>query len=127
MFNGKLKEKKTLSDWKHDLSVLTDAQIRFSMLGGEITLSCENLEKNQQRCQTTTWMFSNLNPTVELVVNGQIKSHKPGRLSLGENYSLTIRNLRDEDAGLYTCRQFDSSGGKIGTDTAFDVSVVNSE
>lgn len=70
---------------------------------------------------------NNSRSAVELVTLGQIKPHKPGRLSLRENCSLTIKNLTDADAGLYTCQQFNSSGVKISEDADVDLSVVTSE
>lgn len=106
----------------------TEADRKHLISAGEITFTCENLIKNQQRCINTTWAFVN-NPssTVELVTLGQIQSHKPGRLSLSENCSLTVKNLTDEDAGFYICQQFNSSGVQISQDAAVDLSVVTSE
>uniref|UniRef100_H3CCK8 Ig-like domain-containing protein n=1 Tax=Tetraodon nigroviridis TaxID=99883 RepID=H3CCK8_TETNG len=103
----------------------SEADRKHLVSRGETTLICENLIQNQQRCINTVWWFSNdSRSTVELVRLGQIRSHKPGRLSLSENCSLTIKNLTGEDAGLYTCRQFDSLNRQTGEDAALDLSVV---
>lgn len=90
-------------------------------------MSCEKLIQDQQ--SSTTWLFSgDYRSTVELVADGEVQSYKPGRLILRENCSLTIKNLTAEDAGLYTCRQFESPGGnQIAEDSTFDLAVVSSE
>lgn len=103
------------------------ADRKYLISRGQITLSCENLVKTQQGCKRTVWLFGRSKSTLELVYDGQIQSHKPGRLSLSENCSLTIKNLRDEDAGLYACRQFNSAGAQIREDADFGLSVVTSE
>ncbi|XP_029705137.1 uncharacterized protein isoform X2 [Takifugu rubripes] len=119
--------------WIHAFMFLTfmlqysDANRKYLTAHQEVTLSCENLIKDQKNCINTTWIFSPSNPqsaAIELIELGQIKSHKPGRLSLSENCSLTIKNLRGEDSGLYTCRQFNSSGSRTRPDAAIDLSVV---
>ncbi|XP_029705143.1 uncharacterized protein isoform X1 [Takifugu rubripes] len=119
--------------WIHAFIFLTfmlqysDANRKYLTAHQEVTLSCENLIKDQKNCIYTTWIFVPSNPqpaAIELITLGQIKSHKPGRLSLSENCSLTIKNLRGEDSGRYTCRQFNSSGSQTGPDAVIDLSVV---
>ncbi|XP_029705148.1 uncharacterized protein isoform X1 [Takifugu rubripes] len=118
--------------WIHAFIFLTfmlqysDANRKYLTGHQEVTLSCENLIKDQKNCINTSWLFSasNTSATIELINLGQIKSDKPGRLSLSENCSLTIKNLRGEDSGLYTCRQFNSSGSQTGPDAVIDLSVV---
>eukprot|EP00066_Takifugu_rubripes_P020922 XP_011610188.1 PREDICTED: uncharacterized protein LOC105417538 isoform X2 [Takifugu rubripes] len=117
--------------WIHAFIFLTfmlqysDANRKYLTAHQEVTLSCENLIKDQKNCIYTTWLFSDpQSAIIELIKLGQIKSDKPGRLSLSENCSLTIKNLRGEDSGLYTCRQFNSPGSQTGPDAAIDLSVV---
>ncbi|XP_056873302.1 uncharacterized protein LOC130516306 isoform X4 [Takifugu flavidus] len=117
--------------WIHAFIFLTfmlqysDANRKYLTGHQEVTLSCENLIKDQKNCIYTTWLFSNPpSAAIELINLGQIKSDKPGRLSLSENCSLTIKNLRGEDSGLYTCRQFNSSGSQTRPDAVIDLSVV---
>ncbi|XP_029705153.1 uncharacterized protein isoform X2 [Takifugu rubripes] len=119
--------------WIHAFIFLTfmlqysDANRKYLTAHQEVTLSCENLIKDQKNCISTTWIFSPSNPQsaiIELINLGQIKSHKPGRLSLSENCSLTIKNLRGEDSGRYTCRQFNSLGSQTRPDAVIDLSVV---
>ncbi|XP_056873307.1 uncharacterized protein LOC130516306 isoform X9 [Takifugu flavidus] len=119
--------------WIHAFIFLTfmlqysDANRKYLTGHQEVTLSCENLIKDQKNCIYTTWLFSNPpSAAIELINLGQIKSDKPGRLSLSENCSLTIKNLRGEDSGLYTCRQFNSSGSQTRPDAVIDLSVVPS-
>ena len=67
---------------------------------------------------------------VELIKLGQINEPfrpKSDRLSLTENCSLLIKNLSAEDAGLYTCRQFNSRGQLHVPDAPVLLSVVTSE
>ncbi|TWW53624.1 hypothetical protein D4764_0122160 [Takifugu flavidus] len=120
--------------WIHAFIFLTfmlqysDANRKYLTAHQEVTLSCENLIKDQKNCINTTWLFTYPPSTViELITLGQINSHKPGRLSLSENCSLIIKNLRGEDSGLYTCRQFNSSGLQTGPDAVIDLTVVPSE
>ncbi|XP_041832734.1 uncharacterized protein LOC121634264 [Melanotaenia boesemani] len=74
-----------------------------------------------------TWSFSkNKLKTVTLFEHGQIHREaaaKSDRLSLTANCSLVIKKVTDEDAGLYTCRQF-VSGQKQGPDSMVHMSVI---
>ncbi|XP_026173946.1 uncharacterized protein LOC113136960 [Mastacembelus armatus] len=97
--------------------------------GDDVTLSCKNLINDQDKCDGTTWIFSNSTNTaaVELVKHGQIHSEaksKPDRLSVTENCSLVLKKVTVEDVGRYTCRQFDTSGQQQGPDSEVDLSVV---
>ncbi|XP_051264310.1 uncharacterized protein LOC127367989 isoform X1 [Dicentrarchus labrax] len=78
--------------------------------GDDVTLSCENVIKDQNNCDSTTWLFSvsRSTATVELVTLGQIGKNtnsKSDRLSVTENCSLVIKKVTVEDVGRYTCRQ----------------------
>ncbi|XP_040921013.1 uncharacterized protein LOC121200035 isoform X2 [Toxotes jaculatrix] len=97
--------------------------------GGDVTLSCENVKRNKHNCDSTSWIVtdSRKSAAVELVRLGKIGEHardKSDRLSVTENCSLVIKKVTDEDAGCYTCRQFDKSGQKQGPDSVVHLSVV---
>lgn len=129
MSNNRQTETKPFSACEQILVLFfTDAR-RKHLAYQEVTLSCDNLIKDQKDCIYTTWLFSNssLSSSIELFNLGKIKSHKPDRLSLTKNCSLTIKNLRGEDAGRYTCRQFNSTGAHIEPDTNVELSVDTSE
>ncbi|XP_025755067.1 uncharacterized protein LOC102080318 isoform X1 [Oreochromis niloticus] len=97
--------------------------------GGEVTLSCENLKNDQDKCNGTTWIFSNSN-TASITLSEKGKIHreaknKSDRLSVTANCSLVIKKLTAEDVGQYTCRRFNKSGQQKGPDSAAELSVVN--
>ncbi|XP_054473961.1 uncharacterized protein LOC129106766 isoform X2 [Anoplopoma fimbria] len=99
--------------------------------GDEVTLSCNNVIKNQDKCNSTTWIHSRSGVTEELVILGKVKDNviskaKSSRLSLTSNCSLVIRNVTTEDVGRYTCRQF-ISDKQQGPDAPVVLSVINME
>nr|XP_054604613.1 uncharacterized protein LOC129165455 [Nothobranchius furzeri] len=80
--------------------------------GDDVTLSCENVIKGNRNCNTTTWNYNKLGRAAqELVDHGQVKYSRSDPLSLAGNCSLVLRNISAEDAGLYTCRQYEIEGG----------------
>ncbi|XP_034435920.1 uncharacterized protein LOC117758390 [Hippoglossus hippoglossus] len=92
------------------------AQYSFIIVraGAEVTLPCDNVRDDHVNCGATTWFFSDSEWTrsVDLFVNRQldtslISKSKEDRLRLAANCSLVIREVTAEDAGQYTCRQFD--------------------
>ncbi|XP_051264323.1 uncharacterized protein LOC127367995 isoform X2 [Dicentrarchus labrax] len=96
--------------------------------GDDVTLSCENVIKDQNNCDSTIWLFigSRSTATVELVTLGQIGKNtnsKSDRLSVTANCSLVIKKVTVEDAGRYVCRQF-ISGQQQGPDSVVDLSVI---
>ena len=86
---------------------------------------------DQNNCDSINWLFVSRNTgSVELIKLEQIGENakaKSGRLSLTADCSLVIKNVTVEDAGRYTCRQFDRSGQQQGLDSPVYLSVVNSE
>ncbi|XP_062292872.1 uncharacterized protein LOC133997317 isoform X2 [Scomber scombrus] len=83
--------------------------------GDEATLSCENVMTDQDECDSTTWLFSDSRntATVELIELGQIGENakaKSDRLSVTANCSLVIKKVTVEDAGRYSCQQYNRSG-----------------
>ncbi len=98
-------------------------------VGGDVTLPCENMIKDQHNCESTTWLFNDKGQALPQVERGKIhkdvkaKSH---RLSVTENCSLVIKNVTAEDAGHYFCRQF-KSGNQHGGDLNVYLSVTTSK
>ncbi|XP_026196673.1 uncharacterized protein LOC113149057, partial [Anabas testudineus] len=97
--------------------------------GDDVTLPCGNVIDDQNKCDSTTWIFSGSgnSAAVTLIDHGQIRKDsvksKSDRLSVTENCSLVIKKVTDEDVGLYTCRQF-ISGRQQGGDSEVDLYVV---
>ncbi|XP_054475019.1 uncharacterized protein LOC129107542 [Anoplopoma fimbria] len=95
--------------------------------GDEVTLPCNNVLEDHKNCDTTTWNFGHSRSrAVALVKDGKIgetAKAKSDRLSVSENCSLVIKNVTDEDVGLYVCRQF-RSGPQEGPDAVVLLSVV---
>ncbi|KAK9531833.1 hypothetical protein VZT92_011236 [Zoarces viviparus] len=95
--------------------------------GDEVTLPCENMIRDQDECNSTTWLFiGSGNTVVPLFQNGKFDEaakDKSDRLSVSENCSLIIKNVTDEDVGRYICRQF-RSGRQQGPDARVYLSVV---
>uniref|UniRef100_A0A8C9V9X2 Ig-like domain-containing protein n=1 Tax=Scleropages formosus TaxID=113540 RepID=A0A8C9V9X2_SCLFO len=69
-------------------------------VGQAVTLSCKHTMSD---CSMVTWI---LNSTV-LVAKGKItgkNKQRSGRLTVGSDCSLHIKNLKTKDTGRYTCR-----------------------
>ncbi|XP_063757585.1 uncharacterized protein LOC134876538 isoform X2 [Eleginops maclovinus] len=97
-------------------------------VGGEVTLSFENVLHDQDECNSTTWLFSDSRSkaAVPLFEKGKIHKDptaKSDRLRVLKNCSLVIKKVTEEDAGFYSCRQF-RSGQQQGPDSEVDLSVV---
>ncbi|XP_041661810.1 uncharacterized protein LOC121521726 [Cheilinus undulatus] len=75
------------------------------------TLPCENVIKDQNKCDRTSWLFTHtsVRPTVELVHLGQIAKAKSNKLGITEDCSLVIKEVTSKDTGQYVCRQFTKS------------------
>ncbi|XP_036942292.1 uncharacterized protein LOC119012499 isoform X1 [Acanthopagrus latus] len=99
-------------------------------VGDDVTLTCENVIKPQQQCNSTTWTFSGLGSkrTVELVELGQIGKDVKAkdRLSVTEKCSLVIKTVTVEDVGHYICQQYEYRGApKSSPDSVVYLSVVS--
>ncbi|XP_026174237.1 uncharacterized protein LOC113137080 isoform X2 [Mastacembelus armatus] len=92
--------------------------------GDDVTLSCGHVKSDQDKCDKTDWLFSFQRWTVKIINQGQISKSKSDRLSVTENCSLVLKKVTAEDVGLYTCRQFDTSGRRQGPDSVVVLSVV---
>ncbi|CAB1339964.1 unnamed protein product, partial [Coregonus sp. 'balchen'] len=81
----------------------------YSIVGGDVSLSCTNVI--YPNCSSTTWNYG----YIEEVGHGRVKkeeqNNRADRLSLGSDCSLHVSNVRAEDAGVYTCRQYLTEGG----------------
>ncbi|XP_078030270.1 uncharacterized protein LOC144466596 [Epinephelus lanceolatus] len=98
---------------------------KYSLVGDEVTLSCENVTHDQDNCDSATWLFSDGGNTVTLFEHGKIHREaeaKSDRLSVTANCSLVIKKVTREDVGHYTCRQFRS--GRQVSDSQVHLSVV---
>ncbi|XP_053301543.1 uncharacterized protein LOC128460396 isoform X2 [Pleuronectes platessa] len=100
--------------------------------GAEVTLSCGNVREDHVNCGATEWLFidSEGNRSVKLFVNRQldtseISKSKADRLRLAANCSLVISEVTAEDAGRYTCRQFDLTTQPYEDHHVVYLSVVN--
>ncbi|XP_078130632.1 uncharacterized protein LOC144533257 [Sander vitreus] len=93
--------------------------------GDEVTLSCEHVMDDEEKCYSTIWTFSGSN-TMTLFERWQIPEEakvKSDRLSVTEKCSLVIKKVTEKDAGNYTCRQVRPGYNQNGGDT-IDLSVV---
>ncbi|KAM9502167.1 uncharacterized protein ACWYII_000022 isoform 2-T2 [Salvelinus alpinus] len=102
----------------------------FSREGDDVSLPCNNVV--YLNCSSTTWIYNrNVSTgTIGEVAFGKIKVEKTeraDRLSLGSDCSLNVSDVRAEDAGLYTCRQFlTETGPQQGEDAHVLLSVLTS-
>ncbi|KAK9531779.1 hypothetical protein VZT92_011185 [Zoarces viviparus] len=76
--------------------------------GDEVTLAYNSVIDDHENCNSTQWIFITGNSTesteVHLVTNGTIVEEakaKSDRLNVSETCSLVIKNVTDEDAGVY--------------------------
>ncbi|KAJ4921973.1 hypothetical protein JOQ06_027789 [Pogonophryne albipinna] len=93
--------------------------------GDEVTLSFVNVIHDQDVCESTLWRFyGSRGPSVKLFEDGQIHKAKSDRLRVTENCSLGIKKVTEEDAGVYTCRQFSRSGKQQSPESEVLLNVV---
>ncbi|XP_023808686.1 uncharacterized protein LOC105357177 isoform X3 [Oryzias latipes] len=77
----------------------------YKRLGEDVILSCET-NFSTHLCSKINWLHRrNPNSATKLVYGGNLERGSAGasRLSVSRNCSLLIRNITDEDAGIYTC------------------------
>ncbi|XP_067304920.1 uncharacterized protein [Pseudorasbora parva] len=93
---------------------IADVTHVFSTSGENVRLPCNNALSD---CTSTTWNYNSDLQTVELIAKGIKKNdiERRERLSVGSDCSLNIKNVTQEDYGLYTCRQY-VNGQQQGTD-----------
>ncbi|KAI9528349.1 hypothetical protein NQZ68_022041 [Dissostichus eleginoides] len=99
-------------------------------VGDEVSLPCDNAIHDQDECETTVWLFTDSSSSVTLFEDGQIHKEakaKSDRLRVTEKCSLVIKKVTKEDAGRYTCRQFNNSGAQQGPGFRVDLLVLTSE
>ncbi|XDV11388.1 hypothetical protein PO909_000346 [Leuciscus waleckii] len=98
----------------------------FISSGENVRLSCNNALSD---CKSTTWTYYNrfrYSAAVELIAGGIKKkdTERHDRLSLESDCCLNIKNVTEEDYGLYTCQQF-VNGQKQGTDARVSLHVLH--
>ncbi|XP_048105660.1 uncharacterized protein LOC125298834 [Alosa alosa] len=102
-------------------------QYVFPKAGWAATLPCANVVDRFPKCSSTTWIYnSHREAFVEEVTMGKIRpnnTHRAERLSLLPDCSLHITDVTTEDAGQYTCRQYEG-GRQIGGDATVELSVL---
>ncbi|XP_029108782.1 uncharacterized protein LOC108941928 [Scleropages formosus] len=76
-------------------------------VGQTVTLPCKYTLSD---CSMVTWLLdseSNPSTAIELVVHGKVKeTQRSGRVTVGSDCSLHIKNLKTKDTGLYFCRLY---------------------
>ncbi|XP_043086562.1 uncharacterized protein LOC122333121 isoform X1 [Puntigrus tetrazona] len=95
----------------------------FISSGENVSLSCNNALHD---CTSTVWIYNNRHSaSVELIAGGIKKkdTERHERLSLGSDCSLNIKNITEEDSGLYTCRQY-VNGQQHGADACVYLHVL---
>ncbi|XP_008302276.1 uncharacterized protein LOC103374035 isoform X2 [Stegastes partitus] len=111
------------------LTAVTGKEFHITVRDGDqASLPCENMINDQEKCDSTTWIYgvSQNSTAVELVTLGQIgknAKHKSDRLSVSANCSLVIKKVTAEDVGRYTCRQYES-GQQQGPDALVYLSLI---
>ncbi|XP_029503871.1 uncharacterized protein LOC115119251 isoform X2 [Oncorhynchus nerka] len=86
----------------------------FSRVGDNVSLPCNNVVYPD--CSSTTWIYNRAGSTrtIQEVRLGKIEvdqTERADRLRLGINCFLHVSDVRAEDVGLYTCRQFLTENG----------------
>lgn len=95
----------------------------YKRLGEDVIISCET-NFSTHLCSKINWLHRrNPNSATKLVYGGNLERGSAGasRLSVSRNCSLLIRNITDEDAGIYTCHH------KTKPDLSVDLNILGSE
>ncbi|XP_035850928.1 uncharacterized protein LOC116055853 [Sander lucioperca] len=80
--------------------------------GEEAVLSCTTESSSPPTCSMVMWLYNRDQPeTLTEVRNGKVteRSARAARLSVNTDCSLVINTITAEDAGLYTCRQWEDT------------------
>ncbi|KAJ8009439.1 hypothetical protein DPEC_G00088880 [Dallia pectoralis] len=109
------------------IGVSGDTQSLYTRVGDNVRLLCRNVV--YQDCSSTTWMYhrTGYGNVIEQVGNGKIRttSDRAGRLEVASDCSLLVSDVRSEDAGIYTCKQYLTVGGGLeGEDAPVYLSVL---
>lgn len=104
----------------------------FSGAGSPATLTCANVAEGFPKCSSTTWLYNrNRESTVEEAILGKFIAEntlRAKRWSLLPNCSLRITHVSTEDAGIFTCRQYEGKGGRqIREDAMVELAVLTSK
>ncbi|XP_024000607.2 uncharacterized protein [Salvelinus sp. IW2-2015] len=100
----------------------------FSREGDDVSLPCNNVVYPD--CSSTIWIYDRDGTAIELVSLGKVieqpqLNNMADRLSLGSDCSLHVSDVRAEDAGFYTCRQYlPETGPQHGEDAHVLLSVL---
>ncbi|KAM9354374.1 uncharacterized protein KZ484_012521 isoform 2-T5 [Pholidichthys leucotaenia] len=97
-------------------------------VGGDVTLPCAKMIDGQNNCNATTWLFRKCKTKTladELIKLGKLYNtkSKSDRLTVTENCSLAIKEVKFEDAGRYFCQQY-RPVGPIAHQSNIDLSLV---
>ncbi|XP_034064325.1 uncharacterized protein LOC117541256 isoform X3 [Gymnodraco acuticeps] len=90
---------------------------RIVRVGDKVTLPCYNVTHDQEKCERTTWTFSDSRSSVTLFEYGKIHKEAKAnsdRLRVKQKCSLVIKNVTEENAGRYDCQQYNKSQHKQG-------------
>lgn len=103
----------------------------FTGAGEAAILACANVAEGFPHCSSTTWIYSrNREAAVEEVTLGKVRPENTliaDRLNLLSSCSLHITSVITEDAGFYTCRQYEREGGRqIRDDASVELAVLTS-
>ncbi|XDV11385.1 hypothetical protein PO909_000344, partial [Leuciscus waleckii] len=97
----------------------------FISSGENVSLSCN---KTLSDCKSTTWNYNSFRHSapVDLITEGIKKkdTERHERLSLESDCSLNIKNVTEEDYGLYICQQY-VNGQKQGSDARVSLHVLH--
>ncbi|XP_051741909.1 uncharacterized protein LOC127509730 isoform X2 [Ctenopharyngodon idella] len=101
----------------------------FISSGKNVRLPCNNALSD---CNSTTWIYNSIrhSAAVELITLGiKKKTERHERLSLGSDCSLNIKNVTEDDSGLYICQQWTGPkrDQKQGPDARVSLHVLHAE
>ncbi|XP_051744384.1 uncharacterized protein LOC127509574 isoform X8 [Ctenopharyngodon idella] len=110
-------------------SEVDEAHVSISS-GENVRLPCNNALSD---CTSSTvWIYNSIRHSVavELIAGGiKRKTERHERLSLGSDCSLNIKDVTEEDSGLYICQQWTGPkrDQKLGSDARVDLHVLHAE